>query len=140
MRLALPHLTAADFAELNALTERCDAAFAEHGKDVAHTTSELNHGFHFHIYRAARSAVLIPIVESLWLQSGPYIRVAAQVHDVELTSSATHHHWGLIAALERRDTAAAVRALTDDITRSFNLIRRRLDTPEPADTRTAKYG
>lgn len=140
VRLALPHLTAPDFSELRALTERCDAAFAEHGKDVAHATSELNHGFHFHIYRAARSAVLIPIVESLWLQSGPYIRVAAQVHDAEIDISATHHHWGLIAALERRDTVAAVRALTDDITRSFNLIRRRLDAPETTNTRTAKYG
>ena len=90
-------------------------------------TSELNHAFHFYIYRAAGSAVLIPIVESLWLQSGPYVRAAAQIHDEQRDIPATHHHWALIEALERGDAAASVKALTDDITRSFNLVRGRLD-------------
>ena len=137
--LALHRLGADDFAELRTLTQRCDEAFAGHGEDVAHATSELNHAFHFHIYRAARSAVLIPIVESLWLQSGPYIRVAAQVHDEQTDIAATHHHWALIEALERRDRKAATQALADDITRSFNLIRTRLDSTSAETMRTARY-
>src|SRR4051812_22962785 len=137
--LALPMLTRGDFAELQQLTVACDAAFRSDDPDKAHHTSELNHAFHFHVYRAAGSAVLIPIVESLWLQSGPYVRAAAKIHDEERDVPATHHHWALIEALERGDTSGSVKALTDDITRSFNLVRGRLDAESDAE-RTAAYG
>lgn len=124
--LALPNLGAEDFAKLRDLTRECEAAFAGNEPDKPHLTSELNHAFHFYIYRAAGSAVLIPVVESLWLQSGPYVRAAAQIHDELRDMSGTHHHWALIEALERGDKAQAVKALRNDITRSFNLVRRRL--------------
>lgn len=124
--LALPNLAAMDFERLRELTRACEAAFRSDAADKAHATSELNHAFHFHIYGAARSAVLIPIVESLWLQSGPYVRVAARIHDESRDALAVNHHWALIAALERGDEAGAKNALTNDITRSFNLIRDRL--------------
>jgi len=137
--LALPNLSAEDFARLRQLTTACDEAFRGDDPDKAHKTSELNHDFHFHIYRAAGSAVLIPIVESLWLQSGPYLRAAAQIHDERRDISATHYHWELIEALERGDAAGSTRALTDDITRSFRLIRDRLDG-EDAEQRTEAYG
>jgi DNA-binding GntR family transcriptional regulator len=128
--LALPNLGAEDFERLNRLTLDCEAAFRGDEADKPHRTSELNHAFHFSIYRAAGSAVLIPIVESLWLQSGPYVRAAAHIHDESRDIPATHHHWALIAAMERRDRAGSVKALTDDITRSFNLIRGKLDAED----------
>ena len=53
--------------------------------------------------------MLIPIVESLWLQSGPYVRAAAQIHDERRDIPATHHHWALIEALERGDDAGLSR-------------------------------
>ena len=136
--LALPNLTQGDFERLRRLTKEYDAAFGGRA-DRALRASELNHDFHFHIYRAARSAVLIPIVESLWLQSGPYVRAAARLHDEVRDIPATHYHWALIEALERGDGAASVEALTDDIARSFNLIRGQLDA-EDAGERTAAYG
>lgn len=135
--LALPNLEPADFVRLRQLTVECDAAFRGDDADKAHHTSELNHSFHFSIYRAAGSAVLIPIVESLWLQSGPYVRAAAQIHDERRDVPATHHHWELIEALQRGDSGGSVKALTADITRSFNLIRGRLDAEAE---RTALYG
>lgn len=128
--LALPNLTRTDFKELRRLTSACEAAFRSDDPDKAHTTSELNHAFHFNIYQAAKSAVLIPIVESLWLQSGPYVRAAAHIHDENRDIPAVHHHWALIDALERGDRVGAKRALTDDITRSFNLIRSRLSSED----------
>ena len=137
--LALPRLTADDFSRLRQLTEDCEAAFRKEDEDKAHHTSELNHDFHFYIYRAAGSAVLIPIVESLWLQSGPYVRAAAQIHDEHRDISATHYHWALIEALERGDRAQAVKALKNDITRSFNLVRRRLADTESGEEARA-YG
>ena len=81
--------------------------------------------------------MLIPIVESLWLQSGPYVRAAAQIHDEQRDIPATHFHWELIDALERGDAGGSTQALTDDITRSFRLIRGRLDT---ADAEERAYG
>jgi DNA-binding GntR family transcriptional regulator len=125
--LALPNLESADFAELKSLTIACESAFADDNADKTQVTSEFNHAFHFHIYQAARSAVLIPIVESLWLQSSPYVRAAARIHDQKNGPSALRYHWALIEALERGDRAAAIQALTDDVTYSFNLIRTRFD-------------
>ncbi len=134
--LALPNLGSGDFERLRRLTDEYDGS---DGDGRARRASELNHDFHFHLYRAAGSAVLLPIVESLWLQSGPYVRAAAQLHDEARDIPATHHHWALIEALERGDERASVKALTDDIARSFNLIRRRLDA-EDAELRTKAYG
>jgi DNA-binding GntR family transcriptional regulator len=124
--LALPNLATPDFGKLKELTRACEAAFRSDVADKAQATSELNHAFHFYIYGAARSAVLTPIVESLWLQSGPYVRLAARVHDETRDALAVDHHWELIEALERGDEAGSRQALTSDITRSFNLVRRRL--------------
>jgi DNA-binding GntR family transcriptional regulator len=137
--LAMPNLTAADFDLLRSLTRDCEAAFRDTASDKGQRTSELNHAFHFHIYRAGGSAVLIPVVESLWLQSGPFVRAAALIHDQQRDLSATRHHWALIDALVRGDAAGAVRALRDDITMSFNLVRRRLRDDDP-EQRTAAYG
>lgn len=137
--LALPRLTPEDFDRLKSLTLDCEAAFRGDAADKAHSTSELNHAFHFHIYRAAGSAVLIPIVESLWLQSGPYVRAAAQIHDENRDMSGTHHHRALIEALERGDKNQSVKALRDDITRSFNLVRGRLEA-EGGEQRIEAYG
>ena len=72
------------------------------------------------------------MIESLWLQSGPYVHAAAFLHDEARDPAGTHHHWELIEALERRDAAGAVAALTRDITRAFNLLRGKLDAEEAA--------
>lgn len=137
--LALPNLTAADFERLRQLAAECEAAFRSQDSDRARITSELNHAFHYYIYRAARSAVLIPIIESLWLQSGPYVQAAAVLHEEQRDLPGAHHHWALIAAMERGDEQGAIKALTDDISRSFNLVRQRLDT-EDAEQRAANDG
>jgi DNA-binding GntR family transcriptional regulator len=53
--------------------------------------------------------------------------------------SGTHHHWALIEAMERRDRTQAVKALKNDITRSFNLVRGRLEESEASGEERA-YG
>src|SRR5258708_21026307 len=54
---------------------------AEH---VSEGSAEQNRAFHFAIYRRSGSAVLLPIIENLWLQFGPYLRVAsARFHGPE---------------------------------------------------------
>lgn len=121
--LAMDNLTADDFRTLRTLTEDCERAFINRSPDSIRAAIELNHAFHNHIYRAAGSRVLTPVIESLWLQSGAFVQKAAFLHDEKQDPAGTHHHWELITALERRDGAAAVTALNNDIARAFNLIR-----------------
>lgn len=136
---ALPHLLPSDFARLRALTTECEAAFRLRSEVNIRKATELNQAFHHHIYKAAGSQVLAPMIESLWLQSGPYVHAAAFLHDETRDAAGTHHHWELIEALERRDSTGAVAALTRDITRAFNLLRNRLDADE-AELRAERHG
>ena len=126
VRLALPHLDAETLALLRTQTEACETAFAKPGATQPTETSEMNHLFHFTIYRAATSQVLLPIVASLWMQSGPVVRASAVVYGRRPSRTAMRHHWALIEALEARDADAAVAALHADITQAFDLIRAEL--------------
>ena len=128
--LAMEHLNADDFRTLRKLTEDCEKSFTNRSSESIRNAIELNHAFHNHIYRASGSRVMIPVIESLWLQSGPYVRKSAFLHNELQDPAGTHHHWELISALERRDSDAAVTALKNDISRAFNLIRAQLDLEE----------
>ena len=136
---AMTRLGPADFKRLRDLTQQCEAAFAVRNDDNIRSATELNHAFHDHIYRAAGSPVLQPMIESLWLQSGPYVHAAAFLHDETNDPAGTHHHWELIKALEKRDAKGAIAALTHDITRAFNLLRNKLDAEE-ADVKARHHG
>ncbi|MCO5731393.1 GntR family transcriptional regulator [Rhizobium sp. SSA_523] len=132
VQMAMPNLNPEALETLRQINRECDRAFDEHGQDIGPVTSLLNQRFHFQIYGAAGSYVLIPIVESLWLQSGPVVRAAAQIHNEAGGLAATDHHWAMIAALETGNGEAAMQALADDIGRSFDLVRARLDADEQA--------
>ena len=69
---ALPYLSASrlvDLREHDLRLERCLATGDVGGYMAA------NHDFHFAIYTAAPSAVFTPLIEQLWLQFGPFMRV-----------------------------------------------------------------
>ncbi len=136
---AMAKLASSDFARLRDLTRQCEAAFNIRSIENIRRATELNHAFHDHIYRAAASPVLQPMIESLSLQSGPYVHAAAFLHDETSDPAGTHHHWELIKALEQRDAKGAIAALTRDITRAFNLLRNRLDAEE-ADAKARQHG
>lgn len=97
----------------------------------------LNQKFHFQIYRCSGSTVLIPMIESLWLQSGPCTRVAAYAFSEAGSKVAgadvAHFHRAMVTALDGRDCAAAREALIADISRPFAFLREKLlphDMPE----------
>lgn len=71
-----------------------------------------NHNFHFTIYRAAGSPALLSIIESLWLQIGPYFHV---LHASENWRAANSCHRAMLEALRGGDVGAAVEALRCDI-------------------------
>ncbi len=91
---------------------------AEH---VSEASAEQNRAFHFAIYRQSGSVVLLPIIESLWLQFGPYLRVASERFDGR-EGRGTNFHVEIVDALARGDAAGARNALESDIGRSFQLV------------------
>ena len=77
-----------------------------------------NHDFHFTLYRLGGSAVLLPLVEALWLQYGAYLNLIIN-RPAAGTIDEHAHHRDLLAALRAGDRPAAHAALEADITRSF---------------------
>lgn len=95
---------AADHAEMNA------ALAAGRAADYL----AANRRFHFRLYATARTVVMLPIVESLWMQIGPYLN-AVFAADASATGHADQHHLDLLRALRREDPAAAARAVWNDL-------------------------
>lgn len=80
--------------------------------------------FHFMIYRCARSDAVLPLIECLWLQIGPYHH---EMFDADHFKLRTQHHRELIAALRLRDKNAARQALEEDLIMFAEDMRPRLD-------------
>jgi len=71
-----------------------------------------NREFHFLIYRSAGSAVFGHVIESLWLQVGPFLVFSMELPAARWT---TEHHVQVMAALKARKVEAAVAAIGADI-------------------------
>ncbi|NUB45520.1 GntR family transcriptional regulator [Fertoebacter nigrum] len=130
--LAAPRMTDAQLtlirdqmAEWEALRLGGDRAAVD--REVA-----LNQAFHFEIYRACGSAILIPMIESLWLQSGPCTRAAIFAFSDAGESDAARFHHAIVDALTRRDAEAARAALVADISRPFAFLRQKLQAKDTA--------
>ncbi|MEO1679845.1 MAG: GntR family transcriptional regulator [Pseudomonadota bacterium] len=85
---------------------------------------QLNHDFHFTLYGAAGSDVILPVVRALWLQYGAYLHLVVQT---QAAASVAEHefHQRIVSALKTGDIAAAQAALRADIERSFGLLGER---------------
>ena len=79
-----------------------------------------NYTFHFTIYRASRSAVLLPMIESLWLQAGPFTYFS--MPSIREVWNARHHE-SAIDAIRARDKKAAARAIKADISKSMKFLK-----------------
>jgi DNA-binding GntR family transcriptional regulator len=115
---ATANLGAPDIARLEALTEDYEAALD------TRAVANLNHSFHFLLYSRAQSPVLLPFVESLWMQAGPYVRAAARRHSPLTDPSATLHHRGILAAARAGDPRRVAAELAADIGQAFAILER----------------
>ncbi|WP_269583719.1 GntR family transcriptional regulator [Roseibium sp. Sym1] len=114
--LALPHLTAKDAADLKAIDDDIDARLTD---GDAEAYMRLNHAFHFRIYRASGSKVLLPLIDSLWLQFAPFMRT---VYGRVGTASLVDQHKEAIRAIEQSDTTTLRAAISADITDGMGLL------------------
>jgi DNA-binding GntR family transcriptional regulator len=115
---AAANMTESTLASLRRLIDAQSRTDAVH---VSEASAEQNRAFHFTIYRQAGSAVLLPIIESLWLQFGPYLREASERFDGR-EGRGTNFHVEVVDALARGDAQAARAALEADIGRAFDLV------------------
>lgn len=104
-----PRARAALVARLSKIDARLDAAIAR-GDIDAYTKA--NSEFHFTLYEAADAPVLLGVVEGLWLQIGPFMRVVVtQLGTAELIDQ----HKEAIDALEDGDAIKLEKAIRLDI-------------------------
>src|ERR1700722_7030396 len=115
---AAANMTAETLAQLKELIAAQSETDAEH---ISEASARQNRAFHFTIYRQWGSTVLLPIIESLWLQFGPYLRVASDRFDGR-EGRGTNFHVEIVDALARGDGKAARKALEEDIGRAFELV------------------
>jgi len=109
--------------ELGRLRRQCAllsrAAKDEHVKDYLRA----NRAFHFTIYNAARSPTLVALIETLWLQIGPYLNLLRGSGNY-VASNATHR--AIVEALAAHDGKAAAKALRADIDDAYAILSKML--------------
>ncbi len=114
--LAAVRMTPDALANLRAISESHRAALVD-----GRVTDMLsgNKAFHFAVYQAAGSMVLLEQIENLWLRSGPYTRFLSDRMQEILTARGgltyARHHEDILNALSSRDGDGARRAMQADI-------------------------
>jgi DNA-binding GntR family transcriptional regulator len=108
-RQALPHITQADLVELRRLDDAADNVFARGDIERA---IEANFAFHRHLYSLAPSDALTPLIESIWLQIGPFMRAVLKGSTVYTRAD---RHAEALAAIEQGSVSALAQAIEADV-------------------------
>jgi DNA-binding GntR family transcriptional regulator len=108
-RRACDHVTPALIKSLKQINKELVAAI--HARSF-YETLDANQRFHFTLYRAAQSEVLMPLIESLWLQCGPTLYFSLGSPNTPWTAS---EHKKIIAGLTKRDGGQVTAAVARDI-------------------------
>ena len=115
---AMPHIDAARLRHLRVIVTALDGAM-ENGDVIGYM--ENNFAFHFNIYRANTRETLNHLIETLWLQFGPFMRV---VYGRYGTANLIDQHRIALDAIEAGDPDALRAAIASDIADGMGLIGR----------------
>lgn len=113
---ALPKLTKKDIAAIEAVDNAIDVAMRA-GDTEGYMRS--NYQFHFSIYRKSEAYTLVALVESIWLQFGPFMRMA---YGRIGTSTIEDHHEFALAAIRSSDAKGLRSAIDADIGQGMGFI------------------
>ena len=106
---ALPYIKQQDIEILEQIDAKIDAAVEHNDVD---NISLHNQAFHRHLYCANPFQVAVPLIESLWLQLGPFSRIAiSKLEKVYLVD----RHVEALEALRQRNLFGLRRAIEADI-------------------------
>ncbi len=103
-------ITSDDIAQLEVC---CQTMFDSIDRGDADAYLETNWAFHRIIYQATQSELMMDIIETLWMRSGPLVRLAL-TGDSHMAVSMSHHTHAL-DALKRGDPVAVRTAIEADI-------------------------
>ncbi len=112
-------ITTDEIAEAEAINARMQAIVSH--PDERQDYLALNRQFHFLIYRASRSPVLLPIIERLWLRAGPWLNIMRLGATLGL---GLDHHAEILDALHKGDGQKARRAIVADISDAADIMLR----------------
>ncbi len=115
---ALPHITSAQLKQLREIDAAMDVAM-EDGNVIGYM--ENNFRFHFSIYRANGRPTLNRLIEALWLQFGPFMRM---VYGRYGTANLVDQHRIATDAIQAGDVDALRSAIASDIRDGMGLIGR----------------
>ncbi|MFD1975870.1 GntR family transcriptional regulator [Mesorhizobium kowhaii] len=122
---AMRALNAIDDAALARIRTYDDQLNTSYQNGDAELYMAANHAFHFEIYRAGRSEILTHLLESVWMQFGPFMR---KVFDMVDTARLTDKHEIAIDAIERRDVTRLKLAIEADILDGMDLLGKSIFT------------
>lgn len=88
----------------------------------------MNQRFHFMLYEASGSEVLLPLIESLWLQFGPTMYLSLLSPDTPWDASA---HATVLEGLRTRKPAMTKRGVIDDVRGTGQTLESALSSPQP---------
>ncbi len=114
--LALPHIDASRLQTLREIDAALDRAIAA-GDGDAYMRN--NHAFHFTLYSAQPGQTMTQLIETLWLQFGPFMRV---VYERLSKAPLNDQHQAAIKAIVSKDASALRQAIAADISDGMGLI------------------
>lgn len=113
--------------EIEALEANIAAHEACAGAEQVYEMLDKNREFHYLIYRASRSEVLVQLIDTLWLRYGPYMRMLSAYVKPRMKDKSdkayTRNHRRIIAAMRARDAGRAREAMVADIRDTQDLLR-----------------
>jgi len=113
---AVPRLTPASIDAIAEIDQRIDQTMLNGDVDGY---MRGNFQFHFTLYEHAEADTLQPLVESIWLQFGPFMRMA---YGRIGTSKLEDHHQAALEAMRRGDQNALRAAIVADIRQGMGFI------------------
>jgi DNA-binding GntR family transcriptional regulator len=106
---ACTHISEKNIDDLTAIDIELDAAVAIHDRERA---LFLNQRFHRALYQVNPDQIVMPMIESVWLQLGPFLGIAMEhVHDLYTVD----RHAEALDALRKRDVSGLKAAIAADI-------------------------
>jgi len=133
-RRAIGFLKRADVTALRKIDDDLEGHL--HAGDVEGYVAA-NHAFHFTIYRGSGSEVLVPLIESLWLQFGPFMRL---VYGRVGTTWLVDYHEQAMQAILDKDADALAEAIRSDILDGMQHIGSSVFETDPTQVRRAGKG
>lgn len=110
-------------AKLQSITDRMNEIRDDSSKWQSFNL--LNYEFHFLIYRSGNPQVILPIIETLWLQSGPLLNIYKTIGMLPNQS----RHEEITQALAAGDRARARDAVAKDILAGYLYVSKGYDWP-----------